>query len=67
MGYLPVAFIDKVEYAQFLHDGSEIKFRAKPPLAEAADGEQFGVMGGMELPVVKPAVEIPVIACWLKQ
>ena len=67
MGYLPVAFIDKVEYAQFLHDGSEIKFRAKPPLAEAADGEQFGVMGGMELPVVKPAVEIPVIECWLKQ
>ncbi|MBV7533865.1 alpha-L-fucosidase [Chitinophaga sp. sic0106] len=40
----------KIKYAQFLHDGSEIKMRA----TEKGDV-------AMELPVLKPNVEIPVI------
>jgi len=66
MGFLPCAFIDKIEYAQFLHDGSEIKFWP-PPERPAQDGEQLGELGGIELPVVKPAVEVPVIEIVLKK
>jgi len=43
-------FMDKVEYAQFLHDASEIKFDEK----------------GFLLPVLKPNTEIPVIEVYLK-
>ena len=53
MGFLPVAFIDKIEYAQFLHDGSELFLRK-------------GKNGGIYLPMLKPAVENPVIEVWLK-
>ena len=47
---LPVSFADKIEYAQFLHDGSEVKFD------ESA----------IYTPVVKPDTEIPVIEVFLK-
>jgi len=43
-------FMDKVEYAQFLHDASEIKFDEK----------------GFILPVLKPNTEIPVIEVYLR-
>lgn len=43
-------FMDKVDYAQFLHDASEIQF----------DEE------GFSLPVLKPNTEIPVIEVFLK-
>ena len=66
MEFLPTAFIEKIEYAQFLHDGSEIKLR-QPPKRHSQDGAQNGELGGLVLPVKKPTVEIPVIECWLKQ
>ena len=47
---LQTLFMDKVAYAQFLHDGSEILFDAD----------------GFRLPKEKPPVEIPVIEIWLK-
>ena len=50
MGSLRFDFADKVEYAQFLHDGSEIKFSKD----------------SFSLPVLKPDVEIPVIEVFLK-
>ncbi len=45
------SFMDKVDYAQFLHDASEIKFNNE----------------GFEVPVLKPDVEIPVIEVFLKK
>ena len=51
MGKLPAKFMDKVEYAQFLHDASEIKFDKN----------------GFSLPILKPDSEIPVIEVYLKK
>lgn len=48
---LKADFLDKVEYAQFLHDASEIQFNSND---------------GFCLPVLKPNVEIPVIEVFLK-
>ena len=47
---LGIEFGDKIEYAQFLHDGSEIKF-----------DKEF-----LYTPVLKPDVEVPVIEIFLK-
>ena len=47
---LAVSFADKIEYAQFLHDGSEIKF-----------DKEF-----IYTPVTKPNTEVPVIEVFLK-
>ncbi|MDR3236454.1 MAG: alpha-L-fucosidase [Prevotellaceae bacterium] len=56
MGQLVLpGYKDKVKYAQFLHDGSEIRFD---------DGEANGV--NLRLPVNKPNYEIPVIEIILK-
>jgi len=66
MGFLPVAFLDKVEYAQFLHDGSEVALRF-PRKRSSQSGEQEGELGGLVLPVNKPAVEIPVVECWIRK
>ena len=66
MGFLPVAFLDKVEYVQFLHDGSEIALR-QPYKRHSQSGDQIGELGGFVLPVKKPDVEIPVVECWLKK
>ena len=52
-------FVDKVEYAQFLHDGSEL-ILTKTEFA----GEDALVI---KLPPVKPKVEVPVIELFLKQ
>lgn len=58
----------KVKYAQFLHDGSEVKMR------DSADGKTYSSLISktpagavtVDLPVVKPAVEVPVIELILK-
>jgi len=55
MGKIAVPFGDKIEYAQFLHDGSEIKF--------SKDGN--GVWS-LTLPILKPDSEIPVVEIYLK-
>lgn len=58
--YLP-GFKGKVKYAQFLHDGSEINYTSR-----TAPGSHMTITAGADdlivnLPVEKPAVEIPVI------
>ena len=60
---LPIEFADRVAYAQFLHDGSEVK---------VAEGWQPSIKGssvtpeGFVLPVRKPNVDIPVVEVFLK-
>ena len=66
MGFVPLAFLDKIEYAQFLHDGSEIML-VPPEMHHSQSGEQKGALGGMKLPVKKPAVDVPVVEMWLKK
>ena len=63
-GFLPVAFWEKIEYAQFLHDGSEITL-SRPPRNHAQSGDGVSRLGGLRLPVVKPAVEVPVVEVFL--
>ena len=66
MGRLPVSFENRIDYAQFLHDGSELFIKQLPEwqkhnCPEAKDD------GFIELPVLKPNVEVPVIEVWLKK
>ena len=49
---------DKVKYVQFLHDASEIRFTA-------GTGEEAGNLA-LQLPILKPPTEIPVIEVFLK-
>lgn len=60
--YLP-GFKGKVKYAQFLHDGSELKYTSR---SSASPAEHMAITAGegdliVDLPVNKPNVEIPVI------
>ena len=66
MGALPFDFADKVEYAQFLRDASELKIRK----GAAIQHPQSGDLGGRDfllLPMKKPNVEIPVVEIFLKK
>ena len=57
---------EKIEYAQFLHDGSEIKFTDGGMTHfshEAPSGSDLTVL---YLPPVKPPVTVPVIELFLK-
>ena len=59
MGTLNItAMADKVKYIQFLHDASEVRFRAG---REAAINDLT-----LSLPVQQPPVEIPVLEVYLK-
>ena len=62
---LPIEWVDRIEYAQFLHDGSEIKVCA-PQKQHSQTGDTHQI-GGLELPVAKPKVEVPVIEIFLKE
>ena len=64
IGSLPITFADRVEYAQFLHDASEI--RIKVPL-NVSGFPRKDVNPSFILPVVKPDVEIPVVEVYLKK
>ena len=67
MGRLPIAFENRVDYVQFLHDGSELFIKKIPEWQlhhVKADASQ--VNGFIELPIQKPNVEIPVIEVYLK-
>lgn len=59
MGFLPIDFWEKIKYAQFLHDGSEIMIR-RPPARHVQTGD-VPHPGGLTLPMLKPNVEVPVI------
>ena len=65
MGMLPVEWIDRIEYAQFLHDGSDI-FLRQPQKSHSQTGNTHQV-GGLVIPVVKPNVEVHVVELWLKK
>jgi len=66
MGRVGFSFADKVEYAQFLHDASELRILSSPgELAQEQDAGS-GFNGFLELPIVKPDVEMPVIEMYLK-
>ena len=60
---LPITFSDKVEYAQFLHDASEIMIRQPRHVSGTIRKD---VPASLMLPVKKPNVEIPVIEMFLK-
>ncbi len=49
---------ERIKYVQFLHDASEIKFRT------GGDENNTGII--LQLPVLKPPVEIPVLEIFLK-
>jgi len=55
-------FGDKVKYAQFLHDNSQIKFTVRHGEFVAGQGNELS----LSLPVQKPNTEIPVIELTLK-
>ena len=63
-GLLQLDFYGKIEYAQFLHDGSEIFIR-KPASMHGQSGDLKPV-GGLVLPMLKPNVTIPVVEIFLK-
>jgi alpha-L-fucosidase len=56
-------FAGKIAYAQFLHDGSEVKVTESDPSVQAQNTTIAGEAGlvTLELPFVKPNVTIPVI------
>ena len=60
---LPLSFADSVAYAQFLHDGSEVKI-ARPLHVSGEVRKDVGA--SLHLPVAKPDVEIPVVELFLK-
>ena len=64
MGALRFSFSDKVAYAQFLHDGSEV--RVREPVKRNAQNGDGDTSAYFELPILKPDVEIPVIEVLLK-
>ncbi len=58
-------FAGRVEYAQLLHDASEIKFSQPNPHMQSIEGKDTKTIT-LELPVVKPDVEVPVVELFLK-
>ena len=64
MGFLPLEFFDRVEYAQFLHDGSELLF--KGPSKRHSQTGDVKPEAGLALPILKPDVSVPVVECFLK-
>ncbi len=59
---------DKVDYVQFLHDGSELKFSSAPAEHYTAGAENVKENGSLriQLPPIKPDVIVPVIEIFLK-
>ena len=59
-------FAGKVDYAQFLHDGSEIKFTEKSSTHFSECRTEADDLLVLELPVPAPDVTVPVIELFLK-
>ncbi len=60
---------DRIEHAQFLHDGSEILYKCDPKYradAWASRATVFENTVSFKLPVIKPSVLVPVIEILLK-
>lgn len=58
----------KVDYAQFLHDASEVGFGdfGGVPAGQANHGQPPAGCVGINLPIIKPNTEIPVVELFLK-
>lgn len=58
----------RIEYAQLLHDASEIRYREIPPTQQAQNTTMPGAEGviTLELPIQKPDVTVPVVEIFLK-
>jgi alpha-L-fucosidase len=63
--HLP-GFAGKVAYAQLLHDGSEIKLLEPGKHNQWSIAEVSNDTLTLDLPVIKPAVIVPVIELFLK-
>ncbi len=59
-------FAGKVDYAQFLHDGSELLYEEKKVTHFSEGRTEADDLLVIKLPVVKPNTEIPVIELFLK-
>ena len=66
MGALPFDFADKVEYAQFLHDASELRVHRGAAIQHSQGGD-LGARDFIILPIKKPNVEIPVVEVFLRK
>lgn len=70
LGYIHLKnLVGKVEYAQFLHDHSEVKFKEHDP-TESKDHTQVAIAKDsivLELPVEKPDIPILVIEIFLRE
>ena len=53
----------RIEYAQFLHDASEVRYREVPVSQQAQNTTMSGSEGvvTVELPIQKPDVAVPVV------
>ena len=60
---LPITFSDKVEYAQLLHDASEVQIKQPRNVSGTI---RTDVPASLMLPVKKPDVEIPVVEMFLR-
>ena len=60
---LPITFSDKVEYAQLLHDASEVQIEQPRSVSGTI---RTDVPASLMLPVKKPDVEIPVVEMFLR-
>ena len=58
-------FAGSVEYAQLLHDASEIRFSEADPHRQSIEGKGSKTLT-LDLPVVKPDVEVPVVELSLR-
>lgn len=65
MGFLPLDFIGRVKYAQFLHDGSEVLLKVPPAKRDLGHSGETPLVGGLVLPVVKPDESVPVVELFL--
>lgn len=62
------AYVEQVEYAQFLHDGSEIAMKGLEPWQEGQNHKLGGESTlSITLPQMKPKVAIPVVELFLKK
>ena len=68
----PYAFLefrglaDKIEYAQFLHDGSEVKYTCGKVEHFSSGRTEAEDMVAFQLPAIKPGYIVPVIEVFLK-
>ena len=63
-GTLGLKFGDRIAYAQFLHDGSELSVEPLPDWKASNDSSGFKAY--LHFPVRHPDVLVPVVECYLK-